>query len=146
MQNGSRASNGETVPVAAGQERATRVRWLVFATGVRCFLVPFSVTRYTWNFIRPELEKEFGLNNTQLEALFSALSVSYAAGQIPSGVICDLFGDHTFLAVTIALWSLTLPFFGTAGTVYQLGGLRFTFGLAQAGCYPALSHVDASTR
>ena len=138
--DGSRASNGETAPVDTGQERATRVRWLVFALacGASWFLY---LHRYTWNFIRPELEKEFGLNNTQLEALFSAFSASYAVGQIPSGVICDLFGAHTFLAVTMALWSLILPFFGMSSTVYQLGGLRFAFGLAQAGCYPALSHV-----
>lgn len=123
-----------------GHERPTRVRWLVFvlACGASWFLY---LHRYTWNFIRPELAKEFGLNNTQLEALFAAFSISYAAGQIPSGVICDLFGAHAFLAVTMALWSLTLPLFGTAGSVHQLGGLRFAFGLAQAGCYPALSHV-----
>ena len=48
-------------------QQPTRVRWLIFvlACGTSWFLY---LHRYTWNFIRPELEKEFGLTNTQLEA------------------------------------------------------------------------------
>lgn len=121
-------------------ERPTRVRWLIFilACGTSWFLY---LHRYTWNFIRPELEREYGLNNTQLEGLFTLFHVSYAAGQIPSGIVCDLLGAHLFLASIIALWSLVLPTFGMTGSVYGLGGMRLLFGAAQAGGYPGLSQV-----
>jgi sugar phosphate permease len=137
-------NHGPTEHLPAGHSadatRATRVRWLVFALacGASWFLY---LHRYTWNFIRPELAKEFGFNNTQLESLFSAFNFSYAAGQIPSGIVCDFFGSHVFLALIIGLWSLALPLFAGAGSVSQFAGARFAFGLAQAGCYPAISQV-----
>jgi sugar phosphate permease len=124
-------------------QRPTRVRWLIFALacGTSWFLY---LHRYTWNFIRPELEKEFGFNNTQLEGIFTAFNFSYAVGQIPSGVLCDYFGPHVFLAVIVILWSLALPTFGLTGNVYGLGGLRVLFGAAQAGGYPSLANVTKS--
>jgi ACS family glucarate transporter-like MFS transporter len=122
------------------QERPTRVRWLIFtlACGTSWFLY---LHRYTWNFIRPELEKEYGFNNTQLEGIFTLFNFSYAAGQIPSGILCDFFGPHVFLALILVLWSLVLPTFGATGNLYALGSLRILFGAAQAGGYPSLSNV-----
>ena len=121
-------------------ERPTGVRWLVFALacGSSWFLY---LHRYTWNFIRPELEREFEFSNTQLEGIFAVFNISYAAGQIPSGILCDVFGPHVFLALAIVLWSLVLPSVGVASGLYGLGGLRVLFGAAQAGGYPALSKV-----
>lgn len=97
--------------------------------------------RYTWNLIRPEIEAEYGLSNTQLEALGSAFFFPYALGQIPGGVLCDLFGPHVFLVVVILAWSLLLPAHGLAGSFSALLAVRGGFGFAQAGCYPALSQV-----
>ena len=136
----SRSPNGPRGDLEQRGGRPTHVRWLVFALacGTSWFLY---LHRYTWNFIRPELAKEFGFNNAQLEALFSAFNFTYAAGQIPSGIVCDSFGSHVFLALIIALWSLVLPAFGVAGNMYQFAGSRLVFGLAQAGGYPAVSQV-----
>lgn len=97
--------------------------------------------RYTWNLIRPEIEAEYGLSNTQLEMLGSAFFFPYAIGQIPGGVLCDLFGPHVFLVVLILAWSLLLPMHGLAGSFSALLAVRGGFGFAQAGCYPALSQV-----
>jgi ACS family glucarate transporter-like MFS transporter len=121
-------------------QRPTNVRWLVFALacGTSWFLY---LHRYTWNFIRPELQQEYGFSNTQLETIYTAFNLSYAVGQIPSGILCDLYGPHILLAVVIALWSLVLPTFGLTGGWYPLGGLRILFGAAQAGGYPCLSNV-----
>ena len=121
-------------------QRPTRVRWLIFALacGTSWFLY---LHRYTWNFIRPELEKEFGFNNTQLEGIFTVFNFSYAVGQIPSGILCDYFGAHIFLVVIIVLWSLVLPIFGAGRSLYGLGGMRLMFGATQAGGYPSLAKV-----
>jgi len=123
--------------------RPTRVRWLVFtlACGTSWFLY---LHRYTWNFIRPELEKEYGFSNAQLEGIFTVFNFSYAVGQIPSGIFCDYFGAHLFLAAMILLWSLVLPTFGMTGSLYSLGGWRVLFGAAQAGGYPSLARVTKS--
>lgn len=97
--------------------------------------------RYTWNLVRPELEAEYQLSNTQLEALGSAFFFPYALGQIPGGIVCDLFGPHIFLVVIIIAWSALLPLHGLVGNFTGLLFVRGGFGLLQAGCYPALSQV-----
>lgn len=97
--------------------------------------------RYTWNLVRPELEKEYGFSNTQLEAMGSAFFFPYALGQVPCGIICDLFGPHLFLVAIILVWSLLVPLQGMTGNFTALLAVRGGFGLAQAGCYPALSQV-----
>jgi ACS family glucarate transporter-like MFS transporter len=133
---GAKSRNAGGLP---GQ-RPTQVRWLIFALacGTSWFLY---LHRYTWNFIRPALEKEFHFSNTQLDDIFTVFNLSYAVGQIPSGILCDLFGAHLFLALIILLWSLVLPTFGAARGFYGLGSLRLAFGAAQAGGYPGLSKV-----
>jgi len=97
--------------------------------------------RYTWNLVRPELEAEYNLSNTQLEALGSAFFFPYALGQIPGGILCDLFGPHIFLVVIILAWSALLPLHGLVGSFTGLLAVRGGFGFFQAGCYPALSQV-----
>jgi MFS transporter, ACS family, glucarate transporter len=97
--------------------------------------------RFTWNLVRPELEAEYQLSNTQLEALGSAFFFPYALGQIPGGILCDLFGPHIFLVVIIIAWSALLPLHGLTGNFTALLAVRGGFGLSQAGCYPALSQV-----
>ncbi len=129
-------------PIAAApyDQRPTQVRWLILAMacGASWFLY---LHRYTFNFIRPQLEKEYGFNNTQLDSIFTAFNVSYAVGQIPGGVVCDFFGPHLFLGIIIALWSLLLPAVGLTGSFSGLSGIRLAFGAAQAGCYPGLAKV-----
>lgn len=121
-------------------ERATRTRWLIFslACATSWFLY---LHRYTWNFIRPELQQRYGFSNTELELLFTTFNVSYGIGQVPSGILCDVVGPHRFLGVIILGWSATIPAFGLTGNLAILAGLRFLFGAFQAGCYPALSNV-----
>lgn len=123
--------------------RPTNVRWMMFvmACGTSWFLY---LHRYTWNLIRPELQKEYDFSNTQLESMFTCFNLSYGCGQIPSGIVCDFFGPHVFLAVIIICWSLVVPFFGATGNIYAIGGLRALFGASQAGGYPGLSKVTQS--
>lgn len=100
--------------------------------------------RYTWNLVRPELQAEYNLSNSQLESLGSAFFLPYAAGQIPGGILCDLFGPHLFLVAIILIWSILLPLHGLSGNFWSLLGVRAGFGLSQAACYPALSKVTRS--
>ena len=57
--------------------------------------------RYTWLVIRPELAKEYGYTNTELEQIFAFFQVSYTLGQIPTGIICDFFGARVFLSTIV---------------------------------------------
>lgn len=127
-------------PSAVPSQSATYVRWLVF--GLACSTSwMLYLHRYTWNIIRPELEREYKLSNTALEGIFTAFYAGYAFFQIPSGIACDLFGAHLFLGLIILAWSASLPLLGMSGNIYVLGGVRVLFGAAQAGGYPSLGQV-----
>lgn len=118
----------------------TRVRWLIFtlACGTSWFLY---LHRYSWNIIAPLIEKEYHFDNKQSGFVFSLFYWTYAAGQIPSGMVIDFFGPHLFLGATIILWSAALIGFGMSGNLWMIGLLRLQFGAFQAGCYPGLSKV-----
>jgi sugar phosphate permease len=119
----------------------TRVRWLIFslACGTSWLLY---LHRYTFNFIKPELAREYGYSETQLGSLFSLFYITYGAGQVPSGLVCDLSGSRLFLASIIVLWSAALAGFGATGDLKILALFRLLFGGAQAGAYPALAKVS----
>lgn len=106
------------------------------AAGTSWFLY---LHRFTFGVIRPELEKEYGFSNTELDSIFALFNLTYAIGQIPGGVICDFFGPHFFLASIILLWSVVLPFVALTGSLKGLAAARLVFGAAQAGCYPSLA-------
>lgn len=97
--------------------------------------------RYTFGVIRPDLKVEYGLTNLELDSIYALFNVTYAIGQIPGGIVCDLFGPHMFLTAIIILWSLALPVLGVTSSLTGLGASRLVFGLAQAGCYPSLAKV-----
>jgi len=144
----------ESKPAEPAQ-KPTGVRWLILALSCGASFLLY-LHRYTWNFIKPEIQKQFGINETQMGFLFSLFYYSYAGGQVPSGVIIDRFGPRSFLSLSIFLWSLAIAslvgvsWFLSSGTsatsltlVMALIGLaRLLFGAAQAGCYPALTKAS----
>ena len=122
-------------------QRPTRRRWTVLglACGVSWLMY---LHRYSFNLVRPYLQEEYDFTNVQLDSIYILFNISYTLGQVPSGIVCDLFGPHLFLVGIIVLWSLTLPTIGLTGNFYGLGALRLLFGATQAGGYPSLSKVS----
>lgn len=121
--------------------RPTNVRWLVLVLASATSFILY-LHRYTWAIIRPQLEKEYGFSNTELEQIFALFQFTYALGQIPGGMICDYFGAHIFLGSIIGLWSVGLILFAMVGSFWAFGGIRLIFGAAQAAAYPGLSNVS----
>lgn len=120
--------------------RPTGVRWVVFALAcITSFLL--YLHRYTWGFIKADVQKEFGWSLKELGYLDSMFSVSYALGQIPFGILCDWFGPHLLLSGLIVSWSISMGAVALAGSLASMAACRFVFGLTQAGCYPVLSKV-----
>lgn len=126
----------EDAPLA----RPTNVRRQVFALACGASFLLY-LHRYTWNFVGPKLEDDYHLTNTQVTFLFSLFYYTYAAGQVPSGVVIDRFGPHKYLSLIVVAWSAALAVIGQTTHLVMLGLARLLFGAAQAGCYPALSKV-----
>lgn len=123
--------------------KPTNVRWLVLVLASSTSFILY-LHRYTWAIIRPQLEKEYGFSNTELEQIFALFNFTYALGQIPSGVVCDYFGAHVFLGSIVGLWSVGLILFALVGSFWAFGGIRLIFGAAQAGGYPGLSNISGN--
>ena len=135
--------------------RPTGVRWIILALSCGASFLLY-LHRYTWNIISPKLqEAPYGLSHTQTEFLFSLFYYTYAALQIPSGIIIDRWGPRWFLTFSILFWSLALALLsavfwrgissGEANLwLLMLGAAaaRLLFGAAQAGCYPALTKAS----
>ncbi|WP_202921813.1 MFS transporter [Anatilimnocola aggregata] len=133
----------------------TRVRWLILLLSCGASFLLY-LHRYTWNFVNPKLQGQFNLSHSQTEFLFSLFYYTYAAGQIPSGMIIDRFGPRWFLTFSILFWSLAMAALvgvswllgGGSSTgnltmvIVLIGGARLLFGAAQAGCYPALTKAS----
>lgn len=135
-------------------QRPTSVRWIIFVLACGASFLLY-LHRYTWNVIKPKLqEAPYNLTHSQDQLLFSLFYYTYAILQIPSGVLIDRWGPRWFLSLSILLWSLSLAalgglfFWAPAGgsslvlILVVAGGLRFLFGAAQAGCYPALTRAS----
>ena len=136
MNSGPKSSPLETHP-----SDPTRVHRMVLILASMTSLVLY-LHRYTWNVIRPELAREYGYTNTELEQIFSFFSFTYAFGQVPAGIVCDFFGARIFLGSLIAGWSLSLVLFALGGTFFAFAASRAIFGATQAGAYPSLNNVS----
>ena len=123
--------------------RPTVVRRRIFALSCGASFLLY-LHRYTWNFVGPKLEDDYDLTNTQVTFLFSLFYYTYAAGQIPSGVVIDRFGPHRFLSMIVVAWSAAMVVIGQTSNLMLLGFSRLLFGAAQAGCYPSLTKVTRS--
>ena len=123
--------------------RPTNVRTRVFALACGASFLLY-LHRYTWNFVGPKLEDDYHLTKTQVTFLFSLFYYTYAAGQIPSGVVIDRFGPHKYLSIIVVAWSAAMAVIGATSNLVLLGLSRLLFGAAQAGCYPSLTKVTRS--
>src|SRR4051794_16818233 len=111
--------------------RPTNVRRQVFALACGASFLLY-LHRYTWNFIGPKLEDDYHLTRTQVTFLFSLFYYTYAAGQIPSGVVIDRYGPHKYLSMIVVAWSAAMAVIGQTSNLLLLGVARLLFGAAQA--------------
>jgi len=89
--------------------------------------------------VKPFVQDEFDLDFAQMGWLDSAFAISYGAGQVPFGMLGDWFGPAAILGTIIGAWSLTLGATALATSYASMLAVRFSFGIAQAGCYANLS-------
>ncbi len=125
------SSSESTQREIIGNPNPTNVHKLIFVMASVTSLMLY-LHRYTWAVIRPELAREYGYTNTELEQIFTFFNITYALGQIPSGVVCDYFGARFFLSSLIGGWSLSLVLFALGGSFVTFCIARLVFGAAQS--------------
>src|SRR5215471_9666911 len=89
----------------------------------------------------PALTKELGLSAAVMGVVFSAFSWTYAAAQIPGGVLLDRLGTRIVYFFSVAFWSACTLLQGFVTGVTTLMTCRLGLGVAEAPCFPANSRV-----
>jgi ACS family glucarate transporter-like MFS transporter len=69
--------------------------------------------------------------------VFGAFAVGYGVFMTPSGWLADRLGPRRFLAIIVVFWSLFTLLTGLVSGVAVLVLIRFLFGGAEAGAFPA---------
>lgn len=89
----------------------------------------------------PLLARDLGLSAAVMGVVFSAFSWTYAAAQIPGGMLLDRFGSRLVYCIAVAGWSLVTLLQGTVHGLATLLSLRLGLGIAEAPSYPTNSRV-----
>jgi ACS family D-galactonate transporter-like MFS transporter len=92
----------------------------------------------------PELSKELDLSTEQLGYVFSAFGWTYAALQIPGGLIADKYGPRVLYAACLITWSFSTICQGFAKGFASIFGFRFATGAFEAPSYPINNRIVTS--
>jgi MFS family permease len=130
-------------------ERPTRVRYGVL--GFVCALAMVTyLDRACFSMVAPTLAEELKLGGAaDLKWAFTAFAIAYAAFEIPTGWLGDVWGPRGTLLRIVVWWSLFTALTGVVGLTigsYVLGVgalvvIRFLFGAGEAGAYPNITRA-----
>jgi MFS transporter, ACS family, glucarate transporter len=97
------------------------------------------------------LRLELGLGSVaDMKWAFTAFSLAYAIFEVPTGWLGDVFGPRTTLIRIVLWWSLFTALTGLTGWhvagvtligFLALVGVRFLFGMGEAGAYPNITRA-----
>src|SRR4051812_13490408 len=89
----------------------------------------------------PLLSQDLGLSAAVLGVAFSAFSWTYAAAQIPGGILLDRLGVRLTYFLSVTLWSICTLLQGLIIGLGTLVGARLALGIAEAPAYPCNSRI-----
>src|SRR5262245_56551434 len=120
--------------------KPTRARLLILSLITAGTMINY-LDRTVISVAAPLLSSELGLNAALMGIAFSAFSWTYAAAQIPGGILLDRFGVRLTYYWSVTLWSLCTVLQGLAGGLGSLVGARLALGVAEAPAYPCNSRI-----
>ncbi|HSU59292.1 MAG TPA: MFS transporter [Bryobacteraceae bacterium] len=83
------------------------------------------------------LHSEFGVSNVAFGYIVSAYNWTYAALQLPMGVLLDRFGVQSIGRIAALIWSIASFAAGAAPGVRSFVGARLLLGVGEAPTFPA---------
>jgi MFS transporter, ACS family, D-galactonate transporter len=113
-----------------------RRRWgIVLLLGVGVLIS--YIDRVNLSVSQNALHETFGISASTFGWLLSAYSWTYAALQLPSGVLLDRFGVRVVGRVSIFLWSVASFAAALSPGLASFFGARFLLGVGEASTFPA---------
>lgn len=129
-----------TKAITTPEAKRTRVRFEVLA--LISFATMLNYTdRAVMGVAAPTMAKDLSISPEMMGLLFSAFSWTYAAAQIPGGVLLDKFGTRLTYAFSLGFWSFFTLLHGIASNIAILFAFRLGLGVSEAPCFPTNSRV-----
>ena len=119
-------------------KKLTLLVLLVVAVGIN------YIDRGTLSVAKPDLSKEFQLDDTQMGFLFSAFFWSYALFQIVAGWLVDRYDVKWVYAIGFLVWSVSTAAMGIFSGFWVFFALRLLLGIGESVAYPATSRLLAA--
>ncbi len=114
----------------------THVRYWILAIIVIATAINY-LDRANLSIAAPVVKKDLHISDVELGLIFSAFSWTYAALQIPGGLILERFGARKTFGVALIFWSIVTGCISLARGFGSLLGLRLALGAAETPAFPA---------
>jgi ACS family D-galactonate transporter-like MFS transporter len=118
----------------------TRARLLVLGLITAATLINY-LDRTVISVAAPMLSKDLGLSPALMGVAFSAFSWTYAAAQIPGGILLDRLGVRLTYYFSVTSWSICTLLQGFSIGLGTLISARLALGIAEAPAYPCNSRI-----
>jgi sugar phosphate permease len=116
-------------------QRPTHVRHAVLWLTVAVYMITY-MDRVVLSTAAPDMRKELGFDLVTMSVITGAFNWSYALFQIPGGLLGDKLGPRRALTLIVTWWSAFTSFTAMAWNATVLFGIRFLFGVGEAGAFP----------
>jgi ACS family D-galactonate transporter-like MFS transporter len=120
--------------------RRTRARLLILSLLTVGTLINY-LDRTVISVAAPLVTKELQLDAVTMGIVFSAFSWTYAAAQIPGGILLDRIGVRITYFFSVTVWSAFTLAQGLVTNAWTLIACRMGLGLAEAPAFPSNSRV-----
>jgi len=117
------------------QSRPTRVRHVVLWMTVAVYMITY-MDRVVLSATTTDMRKELGFDLITMSSIVAAFRWSYALFQVPGGLLGDKIGPRKALALIVTWWSLFTSLTAMAWNATVMIGVRFLFGVGEAGAFP----------
>lgn len=129
-------------------QNPTRVRYGVLGFACALSMITY-LDRVSMGTVMENMQSEFGFDDWEKGIIFMAFALAYAAFEVPSGWLGDRFGPKRTLIRIVLWWSV---FTALTGLIYPtpfwpalafflMVGVRFLFGMGEAGAYPNIARA-----
>jgi ACS family D-galactonate transporter-like MFS transporter len=127
-------------PVAPELAQRTRARFSILALLTVGTLINY-LDRTVISVAAPFMTTELGLSPLAMGLVFSAFSWTYAAAQIPGGILLDRIGVRLTYFFSVTIWSTFTLLQGLTVGLWSLILCRMGLGVAEAPAFPTNSRV-----
>jgi ACS family glucarate transporter-like MFS transporter len=120
--------------------KATKMRWVMVILAFFAILTNY-MDRANLAIALPYMNGELHLTSGESGLILGAFFWTYAAFQVPAGMLVDRLGARVVFAGAVLWWSLFTMATTIARGTFSLLGVRLLLGVGEAGAFPAATKL-----